>query len=220
MRFSKRILIPFLCILNSSSYAKDDNCYLQYRPSENEVVFAKINSPLKVADEICDNRFLNIPFTQKKGAVTLYKGDYRFERQDGDTYIFSLKSTHNDIIKSCLLCDGLKRVEVNLLYSDILCVRSKINIKSCAIKNKAKFSIVDKSRIYENICTPSLKYYGIENNILKFGYNTCDTSYDVNQNVLNLDLNQDNTITFQNDIYIIEKATDKGLVYRIIKRED
>lgn len=183
----------------------------EYRPKLNETAFAAVGAPLKVADERCTFPELIIPFDQKAAAVSLPAGTYQSLGQTEEGYLFALHSAQGKDISSCALCDPLRAAVVPQDAPDTLCVKTLLNLTSCALKGSLSFAVHERQSLKENLCTPSLIYYGRSGDLLKFAVSDCKA---VSAPALIYDLKLGSTIRFLNDSYLILQADNQGLSYR------
>ncbi|MBO8415885.1 MAG: hypothetical protein IAB19_05855 [Proteobacteria bacterium] len=188
-------------------------CTTLFRPQVNEVAFAAAGAPLKVADLKCENNELIIPFDQEAKAVTLHAGSYESTGSDGAAEYFAVEQSAGPGIESCLLCDPLEALLVYRQRPQTLCVKSKLGVISCAADESVSFAVNQKFTLTENVCTPSLVYYGLEGSTLKFAVNDCKA---VSAPALSYDLNHGRTIRFLNDSFYIIHADNEGISYRYL----
>lgn len=188
-------------------------CTTLYRPQVNEVAFAAAGAPLKVSDLKCENNELIIPFDQTAKAVTLPAGSYESIDDDGEAEYFALENMAGPGIESCLLCDPLEALLVFHAKPQTLCVKSKLGIISCAADEAVSFAVNQKFTLTENVCTPSLVYYGLRGSTLKFAVNDCQN---IGAPTLSYDLNHGRMIRFLNDSFYIIHADNEGISYRYL----
>ncbi len=188
----------------------DDNCALEIRPQQNELAFASIGAPLTTADNYCLKEVLIIPFEQESGAVTLEQGSYPLKYRSNNSLVFEATS-HDGYarIKTCLICDPLKAVIIKDDTS--VCVLSDLNIISCAPEGKIVFSFGTVTDTFENVCIPTVYYFGREGDILSFASEDCSGRKGP---VISYDLKENRTLRFQDFRFEILKASNQGLYYK------
>ena len=202
---------------SSADGAAADSCRTEYRPRLNELAFAAVGAPLKVADIRCHRPELIIPFAQKAAAVTLPAGVYPGISQDAANVYFALTGDSGEEVSSCLLCDPLRYLAVpkDKEQTGILCVQSRLQVLSCAAPQSLSFAVHQRESLKENQCTPSLVYFGRSADILRFAFNDCRSQ---SAPALTYDLSLGREIRFLNDRYLIVKADNQGLSYRPLAR--
>lgn len=210
-----KIIFSLICLLglNISSMADEvKQCQTIYRPFANEIAFAAVGASLKVSDIACVQSALQVPYDQKINAVFIPKGEYLGTKKENNLLFFTLKNQEGDMIKSCPWCDGLTDVIFDA-KENTLCVSSILKVRSCALKNGPKFNIIQKETLDENVCTPSLVYYGISNKTMRFAINDCKK---ISAPSLSYDLTLGRKIRFLNETFEIIDANNEGVVYRLL----
>ncbi len=207
------LILPLTGLLSAQVGAQNQNCRLSYRPGVNETAFVPVGAALKVADELCLETTLIIPFAQDAAAVHLPAGEYAQLSFDANAAYFSLKSHDGKEISSCLLCDPLQAALIFTDRPQELCVKSTLGIVSCAPRGRLSFAAGQNQRIKENICTPTLIYHGRSGNELHFALNDCSAK---SQPTLTFDLSLGHVIRFLHDSYDILQADNQGITYRYL----
>ena len=212
------LALSFL-LVSSTIHALDSNvCHVTYKPDYNKSSFVPIGKALISATKTCVNDALIIPYNQVSQAITLQEGIYPGIFKDKNILSFSTKAYDNKAkIVSCSICDPIDSVLVNIKKPDTLCVKSSLNVISCAKSKTLSYSFTKKTQTTNLPCTKSLVYLGISNETLKFKYITCDDKDDLNKgDELLYDLYYGRKIRMLNEVFEIEEATNLGLKYKRI----
>ncbi len=90
-------------------------------------------------------------------------------------------------------------------------MRSKLNVRSCAPAGAAKFAVINKPRLEENVCTPALVYFGREGNNLRFAVSDCAGT---GKPSLNYDLTYGRVIRFLDEQFEVLNADNQGIYFR------
>ncbi len=208
--FSSILVATSICIslCTNTVFAKNE-CSLEIRPNENELAFAATGSKLLAAENICNGEYLDIPYDQKIGAVTLLKGQYPRISSSAKDITFKAVNNAGDRVESCLWCDRIDR----LLVSDTnaLCSVSFLNIRSCARTGQAVFSIQQRKINTGEKCIPSLAYFGRTGSELRFAMQDCKN---MSAPALTYDLSYGNIIRFLDERIEVIKADNSGIHYR------
>lgn len=209
----KSVILIFVLFLNLfftvSSFASE-RCDLRFRPDVNELAYASPGSSLITADKICHKDVLIIPYTQEAGVVRLEQGSYPLNFKNDQHQSFALTTQDNSSkIYTCPLCDPLK--EVLILNHTNLCVRSALNIISCAKSGAVSFVFGTDFETQENICIPTLYYFGIEGQIVRFATTNCDNN---TQELISYDLSRGTTLRYKDFRFEVLQATNQGIYYK------
>ncbi len=197
--------------------ANDTRCTIGYRPKTDETAFAAVGSALKVADRLCKNFFLIIPFDQTSGAISFPRGQFKESSRHGDEVSFLTTSVDGDEVESCLWCDPLKEISAQRSEGGRVCVTTQFNVKSCSAPGALSYAISERTVSEDTLCAPSLLYYGRSGSVLKFAVSDCKS---VSNPTLTYDLKYGSVIRFLDDQFLVQSADNRGITFRRLKNPE